>query len=179
MSRPPVLPLPESTLEGLQSRRQDVTGMWWRRFFVSLLACVLVAAVLGFLGVRTSTATASEDGWTLRLEYASVARAGLDVPWTATVSHDGGFGEQVTLALTGEYLDIYETQGFHPEPSATSRDGETLYLTFDAPPSGDTMTVTYDAYIQPAAQQGASATLAVRTDEREVATVRLRTRLLP
>ena len=70
--------------------------------------------------MRTTTADASDNGWSVQLEYALVARSGLDVPFTATVRHEGGFGDVVTLALTGDYLDIYETQGFHPEPSTTS-----------------------------------------------------------
>ena len=109
--------LPETTLEGLETRRQDVAGMWGRRAFVGCLLVVLAAGVAGLLGVRTTTADASDSGWSVQLEYASVARSGLDVPFTATVRHEGGFGDVVTLALTGDYLDIYETQGFHPEPS--------------------------------------------------------------
>ena len=171
--------LPETTLEGLESRRQDVAGMWGRRVFVGCLLVVLAAGVAGLLGVRTTTADASDNGWSVQLEYASVARSGLDVPFTATVRHEGGFGDVVTLALTGDYLDIYETQGFHPEPSTSRRDADTLYLTFDAPVEGDTFVVAYDAYIQPAAQRGRDGTLAVLTDGREVASVSFRTRLLP
>ena len=171
--------MPGSTLDGLETTHQDVVGAWWRRAFMMVLVVVVVAGLAGVLGVRDATSQASEDGWSLRLQYAGTARAGLDVPFTATVRHDGGLGKQVTLALTGDYLDIYETQGFHPEPSAQTRDGRTLYLTFDTPPSGDTMTVTYDAYIQPAAQRGAEATLAVWDGGREVAPVHVDTRLLP
>ncbi len=171
--------LPETTLEGLESRGQDVAGLWGRRVFLAAFAVILVAGLAGLLGVRGATADASEDGWSVELDYASIARAGLDVPFTATVRHDGGFDEVVTLALTADYLDIYETQGFHPDPSATRRDGDTLYLTFDAPAEGDTFVVSYDAYIQPSAQRGRDGTLAVLTDGREVAAVPFRTRLLP
>jgi hypothetical protein len=171
--------MPATTLEGLETTRQDVAGAWWRRLFLSLLALVVVVGIAGLLGVRDATAESSEDGWTLRVHYAATARAGLDVPFTVTVRHEGGLGEQVTLALTGDYLDIYETQGFHPQPSGEMRDGHTLYLTFDAPPEGDTLTVAYDAYIQPAAQAGRSATLAVWVDRHEVAPVDIRTHLVP
>jgi hypothetical protein len=85
----------------------------------------------------------------------------------------------VTLALTGTYLDIYETQGYNPSPSSSTRDGDTLYLTFDAPRSGNTFRVSYDAYIQPAAQQGRSATVSVVSDGRTFSTVHLRTWLWP
>ena len=128
--------------------------------------------------MRDTTSAASEDGWSLRLHYAATARAGLDVPFTATVRHEGGLGKEVTLALTGDYLDLFETQGFHPEPSSTSRDADTIYLTFDAPPEGDVLTVSYDAYIQPAALTGRDATLS-RGAGRPVAVVDINTRLLP
>jgi len=101
------------------------------------------------------------------------------VPFVITVRHAGGLGKQVTLAVTGGYFDIFETQAFHPEPSDESRDGHTLYLTFEAPPQGDTFTVAYDAYIQPAAQVGRSATVGVVDEGRQVAVVDVRTRLLP
>ena len=64
----------------------------------------------------SATSEGAADGWTLSLEHAAVARAGLDVPFTATVTHDGGFEKTITLAVTGDYFDIYETQGFNPEP---------------------------------------------------------------
>jgi hypothetical protein len=174
-----VLTVPESTLEGLESQRQDVVGARWRRAFLVVLALVVAAGLAGLLGVRDATVQADDDGWSLRLHYAAIARSGLDVPFTVTVRHEGGLGKQVTLALTGDYLDIYETQGFHPEPSATSRDADTLYLTFDTPPEGDTLTVSYDAYIQPASQVGRAATLGVLDDGRRVAVVDFHTRLLP
>ena len=171
--------LPPTTLKGLESPAQDRHGLWARRAFLTTLVTFLVAALVGLLGVRSTTTSDSADGWTLDLEYASVARSGLDVPFTATVTHDGGLGEKVTLALTGTYLDIYETQGFHPEPDSTTRDADTLYLVFEAPPAGDTLTVTYDAYVQPAAKRGADGTLSVLDEGRPVVTVDLDTRVWP
>lgn len=171
--------LPGSTLDGLESAAQDRHGLWARRALLTVLAGVVVAGLVGLLGVRSTTASDSADGWTLELEYAAVARSGLDVPFTATVTHGGGFGQQVTLALTGNYLDIYETQGFHPEPSESRRDGELLYLTFDAPSDGETFVVAYDAYTQPSAQRGKGGTLSVLDGGEPVVTVDLDTRVWP
>jgi hypothetical protein len=154
------------------------TALWARRVVLAVLALVVVADLLGLLGVHTSTATASRDGYSMSLRYPGVARAGLDIEWQVTVSHPGGFGKELTLGVTGDYFDIFETQGFHPEPSAETRDGHTLYLTFDAPP-GDTFVVYYDAYIQPASQQGKSARVAVFDHGRPAVWIDYRTRLVP
>lgn len=170
--------LPAATLEHLEPRRHDIVGTWARRVVMTLLALLLVAGLGGWLGVRSATTSASELGWSVRVTYASVARAGLDVPWQVTVSHAGGFGSTVTLALSGDYLDIYETQAFHPEPSAEWRDASTLFLQFDAP-SSDSMVVSYDAYIQPSAQEGRTGTVAVLQDGRRLATCHFTTHLLP
>jgi hypothetical protein len=171
--------LPATTLDDLETTDQDVRGLWVRRGFLVILALTLVAGLVGLLGVRTSTTLAEADGWALELEHASVARPGLDVPFTATVTREGGFGQQVTLAITGTYLDLYETQGFNPEPDTTSRDGDLLYLTFEAPPDGETFVVTYDAYIQPAAQSGAGGELSIIDQGRAVVTVDFETRVWP
>jgi hypothetical protein len=171
--------VPATTLDGLESAGQDLRGLWVRRGFLGVLAVVLVAGLVGLLGVRTTTTEAEADGWALELQHASVARAGLDVPFTATISRAGGFGQQITLAITGTYLDLYETQGFNPEPDATSRDGDLLYLTFEAPPDGETFVVTYDAYIQPAAQSGGGGELSIVDQGRAVVTVDFETRIWP
>jgi len=155
-------------------------AMWGRRVTMTVLAVTVLAALGTLLGVHTSTATATTQAWTLTLRYPRVARAGLDVQWQATVSHPGGFGKELTLAITGDYLNIYETQGFHPEPAEETRDGDRLYLTFTAPP-GDTFVVDFDAYIQPASQAGSAGTLSVvdNTTYRAISSVPFETHLVP
>lgn len=145
---------------------------------LSLILVFVLAGALGLLGVRTQTDTVEGGGYSLSLEHAVVARAGLDVPFQVTVRHPGGFEKSLTLAITGDYFDIYETQGFTPDASASTRDADTLYLTFDTPP-GDTFTVSYDAYIQPSSQLGRSGTISVESGGRPAATLDFATHLLP
>ena len=166
------------TIEGLETRAQGAAAIWSRRGFLVLLLVFVLAGLAGLLGVRVATVSTDSDGWTLSLRHATTARAGLDVPWEVTVTHEGGFGKDVTLAVTGDYFDIFETQGFTPDPSDATRDGDTLFLTFAAPP-GDTFVVAYDAYIQPASQVGRDGTLSVMDGGAPVATVDFGTRLLP
>jgi len=145
---------------------------------LGVLTIAVALALTSLLGVHTSTATAQRAGYTLSLRYPAVARAGLDVEWQVRVQHPGGFGKELTLAVTGDYFNIFETQGFHPQPSDETRDGHTLYLTFTAPP-GDTFVVYYDAYIQPASQQGKSARVALLDQGAPAVWIDYRTRLLP
>ena len=171
--------LQPSSLTGLESSGQAAWAMWVRRGFLVFIAATVVVALTGRLGVHSADSSGIELGWSLRLHYAQVARPGLDVPWEVTVDRAGGFSGPVTLAITGSYFDIYETQGFHPQPSDESRDGDTLYLTFAPPDSGGRMVVAYDAYIQPASQQGAGGSVSVLDHGKRLATVPFRTRLLP
>lgn len=171
--------LPDSSIQGLETPEQGRAAVWARRVVLTVVSAVVVAGALGFLGVRGGHRAVSEAGWTVRLDYAQIARAGLDVPWEVQVTHSGGFDGPIQLAVTGDYFDIYETQGFHPEPSKETRDGQTLFLEFDPPPDGETLVISYDAYIQPSSHRGAAGTLAVVDQGQRRAVVPFRTRLLP
>ena len=171
---------PDSTLADVAGVADPVQGRAFavRRGAAALLTLLVLAALVGLLGVRTSEVSAQDAGYTLTATYPAIARAGLDTPWEVTVTADEGFGKEITLAVTGAYFDLFETQGFHPEPADSTRDGSTLYLTFTAPES-DTFVVAYDAYIQPSSQRGAEATVAVVDGTTPLVEVRYRTRLLP
>lgn len=170
--------IPGSTVDQVESRSPNERSVWARRAFLTTLLVFVVAGLGGFLGVRTEVVTATEQDYLVSLRHASLARAGFDVPWQVTVRHAGGFDQTLELAVTGDYFDIYETQGFSPEPSESTRDGDTLYLTFEAP-EGDTFVLSYDAYIQPASQVGRDGAVSVVVDDAPVATVEFQTRLLP
>lgn len=168
----------DSTLGDVRPVEQGPRSTGWRRLLVGLLTVIVVSGAAGLFGVRSSEATASADGWTVSVTYASIARAGLDVPWKVTVRRDGGFSGPVTLAVTADYFDIYEQQGLDPEPSTETSDGEHLLWTFDPPP-GDTLAIDFDGYIQPSSQLGASGEVAVIEAGAPVVTVPFRTWLVP
>jgi hypothetical protein len=166
-----------STTEGIRSANRPVT-VWLRRTTLGALGLFVLAGMLTLLGVHTARAGTERDGYTLSLRYPRIARAGLDVPWELTVTHPGGFGKQVSIAVTGTYLNLFETQGFHPDPSDQTRDGKYLYLTFQAPP-GDTFVVYFDTYVQPGSQAGSSARVAVVEGTRQLAWIDYSTWLWP
>ncbi|TDE93868.1 hypothetical protein EXU48_10330 [Occultella glacieicola] len=167
-----------STLEDVRPLGDGPRSVLARRIGTVALALVLLAALGGFLGNRVTTESAPAQGYTLTVTAATTARPGQDVPWQVRVTNPEGFGPEITIAVTAAYLEIYETQGFHPEPSETTRDGEWLYLTFDAP-SGSTFVLDYDAYIQPNANLGRSGAVALVVDDARIAEVPIRTVLFP
>jgi hypothetical protein len=150
-----------------------------RRVLVGLLVLIVLAGSTGMLGVHSTTSTGSGEGYDVSVEYAAVARAGLDVPWQVQVRRAGGFDGPVTLAVTADYFDIYEEQGLDPQPTSESSDGEYLYWTFDPPPTGERLAVDFDAYIQPSSQLGSSGEVAVLIGTERVATTRFHTWLVP
>lgn len=149
-----------------------------RRIGLSVLALVVVSAGLGFLGVRSGSVTASGDGYEMRLEYATIARAGLDVPFDVTLTSAGGFDSEIVLAVTADYFDIFEHQGVSPAPDTEASEGPMVYLTFVAP-KGEEFRLTYDIYIQGSSQTGASGELWLVVDDQPLLTLSFTTTLVP
>jgi hypothetical protein len=152
---------------------------WGRRAVVAVLLLVVVAGATGWLGVHTSTVRASGGGYGLAVDYPRVARAGWDTPWTVTVTASGPFPEEITLAVTADWFDLFESQGLSPEPSEEYSDGTMEYFVLSTPPEARTMTFDFDAYVQPTAQLGAPADVWLIIDGQRVATLDYRTWLVP
>lgn len=166
------------TARGLAETSQP-WSVWLRRATLVGLAAFVLASALTLFGVRTVVASAEGGGYRLSVEHPRVARAGLDVVWEVTVHRDSPLDRELQLAVTGSYLDLFETQAFHPEPVESSRNGDTLYLTFATTPGSDTFVVAYDAYIQPAAQRGRDGRVAVIVDGAPVMSTDFSTFLMP
>jgi hypothetical protein len=168
----------DSTL--VDVREPSVSRRIKRRRYVALtvIAVIVVAGAAGLFGVRAGTVTKTDNGYRLSVVYPVVARAGLDIPWRATITHPGGFKGDVTLAISSHYFDIFETQGWHPQPNDETATPNYYYLTFTQPP-GDTLEVSYDTYIQPSAQLGRHAAVVVIVDNHEVVRTSYRTWLVP
>jgi hypothetical protein len=170
-----------STLSDVRAAEAARRGRPWRVAAVGVLSVVVALGAVGALGVRSREASATAGGYQLSLTYPWVARAGLDVPWRVTVRRPGGFSgtKSITLAVTADYFDIFETQGFHPEPTAETRDAHRLYLTFALPKSGEVFVADFDTYVQPSAQIGRRARVAVVEGSAERVGLTFRTWLLP
>ena len=169
-------PSRDSTLSDVKEVGSNRRGRALRRMTIALLTLAVLAGALGAFGERSSTVTAEQNGYRLQVTYGATSRAGLDTPWLVTVTHPAGFTGPVTLATTADYFDIFESQGFAPEPSGETSGGRYLYQQF-VPPPGDQLRVSFDAYVQPSAQRGRRATTVLIVDGHEMARVSYRTRL--
>lgn len=168
-----------STLEDVRPVQAGPRSLRWRTAGCVVLGLVVAAGLFGFLGDRVGVVEgASGQGQQLRLEYAETSRPGLDVPFRITLAQQEGLASEVTLALTADYLQIYETQGWYPEPSEQTRHGQWLYLTF-ATEGEQELTVDFDAYIQPTATGSHPGKLAVVVDGEPVDPLSFSTLIFP
>jgi len=149
-----------------------------RRIVLALLTLVILAAAAGLLGVKSSTVSTSGGGYEMKLEYAAIARAGLDVPFDLTLTHAGGFDSDIVLAVTADYFDIFEHQGVSPAPDTETSEGSMVYLTFPAP-QGEEFRMAYDVYIQGSSQVGASGEVWLVVDDEPLLRISFTTVLVP
>jgi hypothetical protein len=175
-----------STVDDLQVEGdQELRHRRWRYGLTTLVLSALMAlglvGVLGWwdtYGVEDATVQASGGGYDLSVRYGAVSRPALATPFEIIVRRDGGFSGPITLLVDRTYLEMWDENGLVPAPSAETARGDWVEWEFD-PPSGDTLTVWYDARIEPGAQSGRDGSVAVVDDGQPVATVDFSTRVLP
>jgi hypothetical protein len=153
-------------------------GRLLRRIGMAFFCALLLAALLGRLGVRTATATASADGYEVTVEYAAATRPGLATPFSVEVTHPGGFDAATTIAVSGDFLDMFDENGLDPDPAAARADADFVYWTFEAPP-GDTLGVSFDARVEPALQWKREGVVKLIQDNRTIVTIPFRSWVMP
>src|SRR6476646_9693128 len=133
-----------STIPEEPSFRRVKRAQWARRCMLGLLVVILIAGLIGLLGIRTRTAEASGNGYDLQVHFASIGRPGVEIPLDIQVKKDGGFTGPITLSVPSSYLSSITAQSPQPEPSSTTSDGDVVVMQFDPPP-GDTFGVSWQA----------------------------------
>jgi len=169
-----VVPTAPEESDLLRSRRARAG----RRLFMTLLVAFLAYGMTGGLGVQTRSTTAEGGGYRLTVSYGQVSRPGLATPWSIEIHHPGGFEGPVTVSTTTKYLDMFDENGFDPEPSSATADPEEVIWEFE-PPDGDTLAVSLDARIEPGAQWGRTGKTSVLVDGKPVVTATYKTWVMP
>lgn len=169
--------LPSSTLTDtpLPRARRARAG---RRLAMGAVAALIVAGLVGLTGNTRATVRARDDGYVLSVEYARRTRGGMPADLRVTVVREGGFDGPVQVAVTTEYLRLFDQHGIVPEPVSGTADERWARLEF-APPPGDTLTVRYGARVSPGTHFGQTGTVAVLEDGRPVVSVDVETIVVP
>lgn len=145
---------------------------------MTLLFAFLVIGMTGRLGVRSRTMTVQGGGYELSVTYGQVSRAGLATPWSLQIRHPGGFDGPITVSAGSKYLDLFDENGFEPEPSKTTATPDEVIWEFD-PPDGDTLGISLDGRIEPGVQWGREGRTSVLVDGESVVTARYKTWIMP
>jgi hypothetical protein len=174
--RPDVEVVPTAPEESslLRARRARA----FRRLFMALVCAFLAVGLTGYLGVRSRTTTVSGGGYELTVTYGQVSRPGLATPWSFEIRHQGGFEGPITVSTKNSYLDLFDENGFDPQPSTSTATPDEVIWEFE-PPEGDTLGVSLDARIEPGAQWGRQGETSVLIDGEKVVTARYKTWVMP
>ncbi|MET0901610.1 MAG: hypothetical protein ABWZ52_00085 [Acidimicrobiales bacterium] len=174
---------PSSTLPaGPSTLSKRRTGYALTTAFLTGLMLLVITDAIGenaVFGVDSTTERAESGDLGLAVTYGVVSRPALATPFDIEVHQPGGFDGPVRIAVDQEYLRMWDENGLVPAPSAETVMGPWVVWEFD-PPIGETLLVSYDARIEPAAQQGRSGSVAVLDDnDAAVVQVDFTTRVWP
>ena len=170
-----------STLPPVTAVREVRRARDRRRIGLVLLSLFVLAGGVGLLGTRTVSTSAAGGGYELTVTHPSVSRSGHAVKVEVEVRRPGGFdtSEPIRLRMLSRYFDLFDENGFTPQPDAETSDGTWTYDEF-VPPRGEVFVVSVDTRVEPARNRGERGEVSVVDDQgRPVVTVRFRTRLMP
>jgi hypothetical protein len=167
-----------STIPERPSRDRVARARMVRRVGIGVLALFLGLGAINVFGVRSDRVSSSGGGFDLTVTYAAMSRPGLATPWEVEVRNRGGFDGPVTIATTGEYLDMFDENGLDPDPSSSTATADLVIWEFE-PPEGETLTVSFDARLEPAVQVGRTGETSVLVDGKSVVRVGYTTRVMP
>lgn len=145
---------------------------------MAVLVGVLAVGLTGRLGVQSRTTTARGGGYELTVTYGQVTRAGLATPWSLEIHHPGGFDGPVMVSTNTRYLDLFDENGFDPQPAKSMATPDAVIWEFE-PPDGDTLGVSLDARLEPGVQWGRTGETSVLVDGKPVVTATYKTWVVP
>lgn len=167
--------IPESA-SGTKRRENILRGI-----SIGFLGVVVVAGLLGLLGVRTETARASANGYTISVTHAAVTRAGLATPFSVEIVTTDGtpLPSELTTRIETNYLEMFDENGLEPEPAFSFQTPKWTWWTFEVPEGQHEIEVSFDARLEPAVQWGRSGSAAVEIDGEEMTEVEFETWVMP
>lgn len=146
---------------------------------VGVIVLIFLLALVNVAGVESASVVERGGDHTLEVRYGSVSRGGLATPLDVEVRREGGFDAPVRLGVRSDYLALFDENGLDPTPAASTTLGPWTIWEFDPPP-GDTLSISFDARIEPARQRGEEGRIAVLdADDEPIVEARFETRVFP
>jgi hypothetical protein len=177
VSRPPS----DSTIPEGDTRRWRLVETGLRRLFVLGSVAFVVLGLLRVFGPKERTVGAEGGGYRLEVTYSSVNRPGKAAPWKARVSKVDGspLPAEVTVRSEADYFDLFDENGFDPQPESESSIDGKLVWTFSVPPGSTALELNFDAFVEPDRHRGGRGSSSVVSDGQEVVTVNYETWVVP
>ena len=152
-----------------------------RAVSLGAIGVVVVLASVGLLGVRTGTARASGNGYSIAVQHSTIARPGLAAPFGVEVSTEDGspLPSTVTVRVDSAYLALFDDNGIEPMPASSFNDSASTWWTFEVPAGSSSLRVDLDARLEPAVQWGREASAALEIEGIEMTDVRFTTWVMP
>jgi hypothetical protein len=85
----------------------------------------------------------------------------------------------VTLKVDAPYLAILDENGIDPDPIEGFNDGTWVWWSFSVPAGSPSLTVTFDARIEPGVQWGTGGSAALEIDGHTIVTAEFATWVMP
>jgi hypothetical protein len=134
-----------------------------RRLFLGAVGLFVMLGLFNFFGSRTATASATANGYNLRVSFPAATRSSLPIKWEVVVTHPGGFSGPVRIAVPISYFNLFDFNNFYPLPDSTLNEGGLVIMAFPRP-AGDRLDVLLDARTQAGLKAGQDTTTAVVDD---------------
>lgn len=148
---------------------------------IGLVTILVLAGAVGLLGVRTTDAGASADGFELTVHHAAMTRPGLATPFSVSVrtTDDSPLPPEVTIRVSSDYLAMFDDNGMEPLPTESYNTAAWTWWTFAVPDGKDTLTVDLDARLEPAVQWERSGEAGLEVGGDEIVTLQFTTLVAP
>jgi hypothetical protein len=113
-----------------------------------VMAGVVLAALLGLLGAGPiSLESRSSSDSSIEATYDRFGRLGSSLALDLTLRPQVG-GEQVEVAISGDYLEKLRLEGVTPEPAEVRTDGDDLIFAFTVAESAEQVDATFNFTVE-------------------------------
>jgi hypothetical protein len=150
----------------------------WRRAGLAFLLILLGLGVAGVFDQAEDDVSASAGSVDLRVSYPDRVRAGLESSLDITVENPAGLTAPVELAVSREWIEMFDLGAIEPAPDAETGDPERLIWTFEPPP-GDRLEVSVALTLRPAVRTGEEGQVVLLSGDAPFATVDFDTSVVP